>query len=593
MMIARTLRFALRGAWCTSRIRTLITSGLMLAVGCSGPFVAISLKGVTDAALDRNSTRALEWSVVAAVAFLLSLTLENFAHLLYFELADLHGLAMNEELIKLSNGSFAIEQHERPEYADQMELLRGEHYALWSAIEQLMYAISLVAAVGLTAAVLVRLNPLLLALPLFAVPPLIGARRADEHVERARVVSAEETRLARHLFSLSFDARAAKEIRLFGVEQELLRRQDGVYGRVTRRLMQAERHALLMRVSGQLLFALGYLGAIALVVRAAIAGRSTAGDVVLTVTIAGQVSQQVAQTLHIVQSLQKTARAVKRLAWLRRFVDERRPRRPSREIPSHLQHGIVFDRVAFHYPGTAAEVLKSVTLELPAGATVAIVGENGAGKTTLIKLLCRLYEPNEGRITIDGVDLRDLPWEDWRRSIAIAFQDFQRFEFILREVVGVGNVSRIADDEAVSRALQRAAASEIVNQLPAGLMTQLGKSHGNGIDLSGGQWQKLALARAMMRESPLLLILDEPTAALDAHAEHALFTRYAALAQAARQRTGAITLLVSHRFSTVRLADIIVVLGDGRVIEHGSHEELVASGGPYAEMFALQAAAFR
>jgi len=221
---------------------------------------------------------------------------------------------------------------------------------------------------------------------------------------------------------------------------------------------------------------------------------------------------------------------------------------------------------------------------------VAIVGENGAGKTTLVKLLCRLYQPSAGRILVDGVELARMPVDEWRSRLAGAFQDFFKFEFSARHSVGVGDVPRLDDERAVVTAVARAGADEMVAALTAGLETQLGSTWPAGVEVSFGQWQKLALARAFMRDRPLLLVLDEPTAALDAETEHALFERYAAAANAS---DGRITILVSHRFSTVRMADLIVVLDGARVVEVGAHEDLVAKGGQYAELYGIQAAAYR
>jgi ATP-binding cassette subfamily B protein len=253
--------------------------------------------------------------------------------------------------------------------------------------------------------------------------------------------------------------------------------------------------------------------------------------------------------------------------------------------------------VSFAYPGTDRRVLDGVDLTLPAGAVVAIVGENGAGKSTLVKLLCKLYEPTAGRILADGAPLDRMRADDWRSRLAGAFQDFFRFELRARHSVGVGDLPRHDDEPAVAAAVGRAGAEDVVDRLPAGLDTQLGPTWPGGVEVSFGQWQKLALARGFMRERPLLLVLDEPTAALDAETEHALFERFAAAARGEGSNGGAaegrITLLVSHRFSTVRMADLIVVLDGARVAQFGTHEDLMARGGPYAELYGIQAAAYR
>jgi ATP-binding cassette, subfamily B, bacterial len=244
-----------------------------------------------------------------------------------------------------------------------------------------------------------------------------------------------------------------------------------------------------------------------------------------------------------------------------------------------------------HYGGITA--LDGVSLEVLPAEIHALVGENGAGKSTLVKLLCRFYDPSLGRISVDGVDLARIDPDSWRGRIAAGFQDFVRFELLAQESVGVGDVPQLDDRRAVEAAIERAAAWDLLEDLPAGLDTPLGRTQRNGAELSGGQWQKLALARAMMRGRPLLLILDEPTSALDAHAEHELFERYAESAGAVAKATGGIAIFVSHRFSTVRMADLIVVMHDGRVEEFGTHPDLLAAGGRYADLFELQARAYR
>jgi ATP-binding cassette subfamily B protein len=252
--------------------------------------------------------------------------------------------------------------------------------------------------------------------------------------------------------------------------------------------------------------------------------------------------------------------------------------------PPRLASGIRLEDVAFAYGEET--VLGPLSLTLPAGATVALVGENGAGKTTLVKLLCGLHRPGSGQILVDGTELAELDHAAWRERVSGAFQDFVRFALPLRESVGVGDLPRIEDAAAVRAALTRAGAGDVER---VGLETRVGGRFTGGRELSGGQWQRLALARGLMRANPLLVVLDEPTASLDAHSEAALFARYAEAARTLAAAQGTITLLVSHRFSTVRAADLIVVLEHGRIAESGTHDELLAAGGTYAELFRLQA----
>jgi ATP-binding cassette subfamily B protein len=264
----------------------------------------------------------------------------------------------------------------------------------------------------------------------------------------------------------------------------------------------------------------------------------------------------------------------------------------ARPFPAPIRQGFTFENVGFRYPGAERWAVRHLGFTLRAGEILALVGENGAGKTTLVKLLSKMYEPSSGTISVDDTPLSRIRADEWRTRLAGAFQDFFRFEFPARHSVGVGDVPRMDDEAAVLTAVERAGAADVVARLASGLDTQLGPAWPGGVDVSFGQWQKLALARGFMRDEPFVLVLDEPTAALDAETEHALFERYAA-ASGTADRRGTLTILVSHRFSTVRMADLIVVLDGARVVEVGSHEDLVARGGQYAELYAIQAAAYR
>jgi len=587
------LRFVLAAAWRQSRPRMFAAFSLLLVGSVSGPLTALGLKHITNDALRGHSSAAVAAAIVTAALMVLSLTAGGVAHHLYFRVSEELQVWFDIQLAELSNATTSLAHFDSDGFADRMELVRQDSNLMWNSLEQILGTLANLTAIVTAAVLLARTEPLLLLLPLFAIPPLVGGRWATRYVERIRIEQAEAIRRSRHLFALAIDPEAGKELRLFGLTGEVRRRQEELWEQTTDRLVHANLVSSVFVLGGQLLFAAGYLGAVYLIVHQAIEGHRSAGTVVLVVALASQVNQQVGAVVATAAQLQRVARAVERLRWLRALVAETEPAAARASVPQRIERGIVLRDVAFRYPGASEDALAGVDLELPPGAVVALVGENGAGKTTLVKLLCRFYDPTSGQIDIDGTPLGDLDPVEWRQRIAAGFQDFQRYELLLRENVGVGELPLLDDDDAIAEALREADAVELAESLADGLETQLGTNWANGVDLSGGQWQKLAIGRALIRPQPLLLVLDEPTAALDAHAEHALFERYAASTRAAGAASGAISVFTSHRFSTVRMADLILVLDGGRIAERGSHAELIALDGIYAELFSVQEAAYR
>jgi ATP-binding cassette subfamily B protein len=387
---------------------------------------------------------------------------------------------------------------------------------------------------------------------------------------------------------LGIAAGPGKEIRVTRLGPQIVRRRrrawDQWFVRMRRvRWTSAGWHSLSWAIFGA-----AYIGAIVFVASIL---HSSAGNVLLVVSAGGQLSRFLGATASQTDFLRWCIEAAQRLAWLEDYAASHEEHVDA-PAPQSIERGIRLDNVSFKYPGTESWVLRDVNLELPAGSVVAVVGENGAGKTTLVKLLCRFYQPTEGRIMVDGTELGRVHAESWRQRLGGAFQDFMRYEFLARQTIGLGDLVRTNDEGALHTAVQRGGAQDVIEKLPRGLDTQLGPTWDDGMELSFGQWQKLALARGFMRDRPLLLVLDEPTAALDAETEHALFERFAEASRAAKA-DGRVTILVSHRFSTVRMADLIVVIDDGRVVERGSHEQLIALGGLYAELYGIQARAYR
>ncbi len=548
---------------------------------------AYSIKLVTDAALRGDRAGVIVAASVMAGMGLLAVLFGRGYLLLTTSVSELAGRHVDSELIRLAGSIPTIEHFERPHYADQLTLIRQERAALAGMLNatvlNLRIAVSLIGAIAILASV----NPILLALPVLGVPALLANQRASAIATRAREASAPSTRLRNHLYAVASSPASGKEIRVFGLVDELLARHERVTDELERAATSAAYRGFARTTAASLIFAAGYAGALLVVLLAAIHGTVTAGTLVLTITLAALLNSQLATAAQYTSYFQRVLSAAARLIWLRRHAAQHSTELPA--PPTHLRDGITLDHVSFSYPETDRDALTDITAHLPAGSVVAIVGENGSGKTTLVKLLSALYQPTSGTIRADDVDLTTVDPTRWQQRISPAFQDFVRFEFTIGESVGVGDLPRIADEPAITQALVRAGAGDLVTN---GLTSQLGTTWG-GTDLSGGQWQKLALGRALMREQPLLRVFDEPTASLDAVTEQALFQRIATATRELPAAERPTTILVSHRFATATMADEILVLDQGRIIERGNHTTLVKAGGRYAELYELQTRAYR
>jgi len=558
-----------------------------------GPVAAWGAKLLVDAVLARDLGAALAAAALLAVWAGISLLNTLYYLDFLFAVAEKASALVNRRLMSLMAGIPGLAHHEQPEYLKELDLLREERGRLGWMTNATAGVVRVVVGLAASLALLARLDPILLLLPLLGLGSFWAGRRARELNLQARDATAEPERLRKHLFELATTASPGKEIRVFDLADQLIRRHHAAAGDVARARDRADWEGSAWEAAGAALFGIGYVGAIGLVVLRALAGFLTPGDVVLVIGLAAGLNGVVQIAVAYGTNFLYILRLAQRYLWLEDYTaDARRAPAEPAPVPERLTDGIEIRDVVFRYPGMAAPVLDGVSVQLPAGSVVALVGENGAGKTTLVKLLCRFYEPNGGRFLVDGVDLRQIPVAEWRARVSTAFQDYSRFEFLVRKTVGVGLIARIDDPSAVQSALARAGAADVPGDLPLGLETQLGRSWADGVELSGGQWQKLALARGMMRREPLLLIFDEPTAALDAPTEHALFERVAAAARRG-ESAGTVTVLVTHRFSTVRMADLIVVLDRGKIVEVGSHRELMSSRGLYAELHELQARTYR
>jgi ATP-binding cassette subfamily B protein len=497
-------------------------------------------------------------------------------------------IALESHVATLLASIPTIAHQERPEYLDRLAVLRNQVFMLDHMYMSLFTTCGWIVRLGVTIALLVSIHPALALLALFAVPPVFTATWRPSVERSAYERGAAPTRLARHLFDVATTAAPGKEVRVTGIADRLITDRRLAWESGNRPIAAARWASAGWHTLGWAIFGAGYVCAIVFVSSSL---GAPAGDVLLTLAAGSRLSFYIGGTVGEIGFLRGIwMDAARRLAWLEDYANSC-VETANQPAPNRLAEGIRFEHVSFAYPGTDRVVLDDIDLQLPAGAVVAIVGENGAGKSTLVKLLAKMYEPTSGRILIDLADLARISTADWRARLAGAFQDFFRFEFRARDTVGIGDLPRLDDEAAVLTAVSRAGADDVIVRLAAGLDSQLGRTWPGGVEVSFGQWQKLALARGFMRDRPLVLVLDEPTAALDAETEHALFDRYASAVR--DEGKASITILVSHRFSTVRMADLIVVLDGARVVEMGTHDTLMAQRGQYAQLYAIQAAAYQ
>ncbi len=486
-----------------------------------------------------------------------------------------------------------LEQFEDAELYDKLERARRQTVGRIGLFTLVLATLQdVITLVSLSLALAVYVPWLLLLLAVAVIPSFLGETHFASLGYSLLYSWTPERRQLDYLRYIGASDVSAKEVKLFGLSNFLVRRYEGLSNEfyAANRALSVKRSVVSGILAG--LGTLGYYGAYGVIIYLTITGyRSAAG--VFTIGVLTFLAASFRQSRDLIQRfLLSLSQMYEQSLYLDDlfsfFALEPRIRSApgARPIPVPIRKGFVFENVGFQYPGAEGWAVRHLSFRLDVGERIALVGENGAGKTTLAKLLARLYDPTEGRILLDGVDLREYDVESLRRSVGVIFQDFVKYDLILRENIGVGNIARLDDESAIRVAADRSLADSVARRLGGGYEQMLGRRFDGGVDLSGGEWQKVALARAYLRDAQVL-ILDEPTAALDARAEYQVFLRFSELTE------GKMAVLISHRFSTVRMADRILVLQGGELVESGTHDELVANKGLYAELFRLQAAGYR
>jgi ATP-binding cassette subfamily B protein len=589
--------------WRTSPWLMGLSIALRLVVAIQPPLVLLLTKLIIDEVVHQTSLgvpgpELNDWLQSGRLSFLIALLVGEFVLVFARDafnrainvvdniLGESHSNAVSLELMEHA-AKLDLKHFEQSEYQDRLERARRQASSRSTVISQVFgQAQAMITAIALAAGLFVYAPLLIGLLALALIPAVWGEFRFNRLAYWISHNRSPERRQLEYLRQIGASADSAKEIKLFGLGDFLSGRFKGLSDQIlienrNLSIKRALQTGLLASIS-----TLTYYAAYAYIVWRTLHGEFSIGTLVF---LSGSFSQLNGYLQQILIGFTQIAGQSLYLDDLFSFFEIKPtildPKHP-KTFPLPVRQGIVFENVGFRYPGSETWAVRNLSFTVPAGETLALVGENGAGKTTIVKLMTRLYDPDEGRITLDGIDLKEFATADLRTHIGVIFQDFLRYSFTASDNIGVGRIEVAGDRERIVSAAEQSLADPVIRKLPGGYDQMLGRTFLKGQDLSGGEWQKVAIARAYMRNAEII-ILDEPTAALDARAEAEVFTRFKNLAE------GTTAVLISHRFSTVRMADRIVVLADGKVEEQGTHSELMANGGRYAELFELQAAGYR
>jgi ATP-binding cassette subfamily B protein len=577
--------------WKASRGQSVLL-GVLTLLSASMPLgIAWVAKAIIDAVVAKSSAETTRWVMVELGLVVSQSFVQRGLSLVRSMLGARLSLDVNAMILEKAL-TLDLRHFEDPEFYDQLTRARREASSRpISVVSETFQLLQNTLTLAGYAALLVRFSGLaVLGLVVAAIPATVSEMRFSHAAFRLRNWRSPEARKLNYLEYVLANDDHAKEVKLFGLGPSLLDR----YKSMGETFYREDQKLAVKRTAYGFLLSLvatvAYYGCYVVVAVAAASGAMSLGDMTLYIMAFRQGQQSFQSILTAIGGMYEDNLYMSNLfKYLAIATDSNALapiEAPAPPAPSHAETGLVFEGVGYRYPGQEEWALSDVNLTIPKGQSVALVGPNGAGKTTLIKLLTRLYEPTTGSIFLDGRNLRDWPKDELHARIGVIFQDFNQYQFSARENIAGGSIDHAGDEPRVRRAVTQAGAEPVIDDLPKGLDTPLGRWFHEGVELSGGQWQKLALARAFMRESADILVLDEPTASLDAEAEHAIFERFRKLAR------GRTTLLISHRFSTVRMADRILVFDKGRIIEEGSHADLVAQGARYARLFSLQASGY-